>query len=209
MTSPEPDDITCVILAGGLARRMGNIDKAMVKLDSQPLLNRVLERMAPQVSNVIINANGDPARFSQWKLPVVADTISEFPGPLAGVLAAMEWAKEHQPQCKWIASVPVDTPFVPQDLIARFYSTVTDNDADLTCAKSDGRAHPVVGLWPVRLAENLREAMVDENLRKVDLWTGRFKLIHTEFETDPIDPFININRPEDIEKAKQILQEIF
>lgn len=199
-------NITCVILAGGLARRLGNVDKAAVELNGQSLLERVLKRLVPQVSSIIINANGNPDRFSQWEKPVVADTIAGFPGPLAGVLAAMEWASENQPHCNWIVSVPVDTPFLPHDLVARFASTIKENAADLTCAKSANQAHPVVGFWPVHLARNLREAMTVESLRKVDLWTARFNLVHTVFETDPIDPFFNINRHEDVERAEKILQ---
>jgi len=200
------NDITCVILAGGLARRMGNIDKAMVELASQPLLERVLQRMKPQTPSIIINANGDPKRFSRWELPVVADTVSDFPGPLAGILAAMEWAGVNKPESQWIVSVPVDTPFIPRDLIERFSQSITDNKAELSCAKSDGRAHPVVGLWPVALAGDLRTALSVDNIRKVDLWTARFNLVHTEFDTSSIDPFFNINRPEDIERAEQVLQ---
>ena len=201
------NDIITVILAGGLARRLGNIDKAMVEVEGTSLLDHVLTRMANQSQKICINANGDPVRFSKWELPVVADTIGNFAGPLAGVLAAMEWAIENHSDCKWIVSVPVDTPFVPRDLVARFSETIKTNNADLTCAKSDGRAHPVAGMWPVRLAANLRDAMIDENLRKVDLWTGRFNLVHTVFDIDRVDPFFNINRPEDIEKAEQVLQD--
>ncbi|VAV92790.1 Molybdenum cofactor guanylyltransferase [hydrothermal vent metagenome] len=204
-------NITCVILAGGLARRMGNIDKAFVELDSKPMLTHVIDRIAPQNPSIIINANGDPARFANWQLPVIADTIDGFPGPLAGVLAAMEWAKEHRPEKQWpekqwIVSIPVDTPFTPDDLVARFAAAIKENQADLACAKTNGRAHPVVGMWPVALADNLRQAMTHENIRKVDLWTARFKLVQVEFETEPVDPFFNINRPQDIEKAEQILQ---
>jgi len=202
------NDITCVILAGGLARRMGNIDKAFVQLNGVPLLAHVLEKVFGQAGSVIINANGDPTRFLQWNLPVAADTIDDFPGPLAGVLTAMEWCKTNQPQTKWVASIPVDTPFAPQDLIARMAASVEENDADMACARSNGRTHPVVGLWPVHLAGNLRRAMIDEQIRKVDLWTARFKLVHTEFETDPVDPFFNINRLEDIEQAEKVLREI-
>jgi len=201
------DDITCVILAGGLARRMGNADKAFVQLNGQPLLAHVIDKMAPQVSRLVINANGDPARFAPWNLPVIADTISDFPGPLAGVLAAMEWTRDHHPQSKWVVSIPVDTPFAPLDLVQRLLQSATDNQADMACAKSNGRAHPVVGLWPVALADKLRQAMIDEDIRKVDLWTARFKLAHTEFAATPVDPFFNINRPEDIEQAGKFLQE--
>ncbi len=200
------NDITCVILAGGLARRMGNIDKAFVTLANQPMLAHVVERVKPQTASIIINANGDPARFADWGLPVIADTIDDFPGPLAGVLAAMEWAQANQPQTKWVVSVPVDTPFVPANLVKRLSGAITDNQADMACARSNGRNHPVVGMWPVALADNLRRALKDEALRKVDLWTGRFKLAVAEFATVPVDPFFNINRPEDIVRAHEILR---
>jgi len=199
------DDITCVILAGGLARRMGNADKAFVQLNSQPLLTHVINKIAPQVSHLIINANGDPARFEPWNLPVVADTISDFPGPLAGVLAAMEWTRDHHPQSKWVVSIPVDTPFAPLDLVARLLQSIKDNNADMACAKSNGRAHPVVGLWPVALADNLRQAMIEDEIRKVDLWTAQFKLAQVEFAADNIDPFFNINRPEDVAQAENLI----
>jgi len=200
-------NITCVILAGGLARRMGNIDKATIVLDREPLLAHVLKRMRPQTDKIIINANGDPDRFEKWDLPVVGDTVPDFPGPLAGVLAAMEWVQIHDPETKWIVSLPVDTPFAPVDLITRLSQSVTDNKADLACAMSNGRAHPVVGFWPVELVENLRNALTRDGIRKVDLWTGQFNLVHTEFDTEPVDPFFNINRPDDIKQAERILKE--
>jgi len=201
------DDITCVILAGGLARRMGNADKAFVQLNNQPLLIHVINKIAPQVSRLVINANGDPARFESSNLPVIADTIGDFPGPLAGVLAAMEWTRDYHPQCKWVVSIPVDTPFAPFDLVQRLLQSINDNNAELACAKSNGRAHPVVGLWPVALADNLRQAMIEDEIRKVDLWTARFKLAQAEFAADNIDPFFNINRPEDVEQAESFIQE--
>jgi len=202
------NDITCVILAGGLARRMGNADKAFVALNGQPLLSHVINRITPQVSRVIINANGDPARFAPWNLPVIADTIADFPGPLAGVLAAMEWVRDHQPQSQWVVSIPVDTPFAPLDLVERLSQSITDEAVDMACAKSNDRAHPVVGLWPVRLADKLRQAMVKDSIRKVDLWTAQYKLAQSEFDTNPIDPFFNINRPQDVEQAEKILREV-
>lgn len=202
-----PNQITCVVLAGGLARRLGNIDKAFVQLNKQPLLDHVLNRIATQADSIIINANGDPARFSEWQLPVVGDTISGFPGPLAGVLSAMEWTRDNVPNSKWIASIPVDTPFAPRDLIKKMATELAIQNAEIACAKSGDRAHPVVGLWPVSLAGDLRHAITQEDIRKVDRWTAKYKLIHTNFSTDPIDPFFNINHPEDITTAEKIYLE--
>jgi len=201
------EKVTGAVLAGGLARRLGHVDKALVELVGQPLLAHVLERFENQCATTIINANGEADRFLRFGLPVVADTIDEFPGPLAGVLAAMEWARANQPEHKWVATIPVDVPFLPVDLVAQMLAHAKAAGADMVCARSNGRAHPVIGLWPVSLAENLRAAMIEEDMRKVDLWTVRFKLVKTQFDSLPFDPFFNINRPDDIEKAEKILKE--
>ena len=202
------EKVTGAVLAGGLARRLGHVDKALIELDGRPLLAHVLDRFESQCATTIINANGNAERFSSFGLPVVADTIDEFPGPLAGVLAAMEWSKANRPDHKWVATIAVDVPFLPLDLVARMMDEIDNNKADLACAKSNDRAHPVIGLWPVSLAENLRAAMVDEDMRKVDLWTARFSLVETQFGVEPVDPFFNINRREDMEKAEQILKNL-
>jgi molybdopterin-guanine dinucleotide biosynthesis protein A len=200
-------DITCVILAGGLARRMGHVDKALINLDGRSLLDHVIAIMADQCPAIIINANGDPSRFAAYDHPVVPDSLSGFPGPLAGVLAGMEWVRDNQPDGKWIASIPVDTPFAPVDLVAKMARDIDHQNAHMACARSAGRNHPVIGLWPVWLAKQLRRAMVEEDMRKVDLWTARYKLAVTEFSAVPVDPFFNINRREDIEQAEKILRD--
>src|SRR4029077_10170534 len=155
----------------------------------RPLLDLVIERMRPQVSALVLNANGDPARFAAYGLPVAADSVADNPGPLAGVLAGLEWAAEHRPDAAVVVSVPTDAPFLPADLVARMAAQMRADSADLACAASGGQSHPVIGLWPVRLRHDLRRALVDEGIRKVDVWTARFRLATVEFSDRPIDPF--------------------
>ncbi|MEE8333665.1 MAG: molybdenum cofactor guanylyltransferase, partial [Alphaproteobacteria bacterium] len=154
---------------------------------------------------LVLNANGDPARFAEFGVPVAADVISGFAGPLAGVLTGLDWARENAPDCDWVASFACDAPFAPANLVARLLAAVESGSADLACASSGGRAHPVFGLWPVRLADDLRRAVVDEGVRKVDVWTARHRLVHAEWPCDPFDPFFNLNRPDDFARAETML----
>jgi molybdopterin-guanine dinucleotide biosynthesis protein A len=194
-----------VLLAGGLARRMGGGDKPLRTIAGRSLLDLVIERMRPQVSVLVLNANGDPARFAAHGLPIVADSVAGNPGPLAGVLAGLDWAAEHCADCPLVVSVPTDAPFLPADLVARMAAKLRAEAADLACAASGGQAHPVIGLWPVRLRDDLRRALVDEGIRKVDVWTGRYRLATVGFSSEPIDPFFNANRPEDLDAAAALL----
>jgi molybdopterin-guanine dinucleotide biosynthesis protein A len=198
-------NIAGVLLAGGLARRMGGGDKPLRTVAGRTILELVIERMRPQVAALVLNANGDPARFAAYGLPVVPDSIADNPGPLAGVLAGLDWAAEHRPDCLLVASVATDAPFLPIDLIERMLAQMTAEGADLACAASGGRAHPVIGLWPVRLRGDLRRALADEGVRKVDVWTARYRLATMAFPDTPVDPFFNANRPEDLEKAAALL----
>lgn len=202
-----PEAVAGVLLAGGLARRMGGGDKCLRPLAGRPILAHIIDRVRPQVAHLVLNANGDPARFGRFSLPVAEDTVEGFAGPLAGVLAGMEWTREMHPDCAWVASVPTDAPFLPTDLVARLMAEIRRSEADMACATSGGRAHPVVGLWPVRLADALRRAMVEEGIRKVDVWTARYRLAPVAFPVDPVDPFFNTNRPEDLETAEALLRE--
>ena len=188
-----------VLLAGGRAKRMGG----------RTIMDYIVERVRPQVAVLLINANGDPGRFSGYGLPVIADVISDesggFAGPLAGVLTGMEWAAANQPQCSWVATFACDAPFAPSDLVARFVAAVEEEGAAMACAASRGRAHPVFGLWPVALAAELRQAMSEEDIRKIDRWTARYNLIEVDFAADPFDPFFNINAPENLTEAERLL----
>jgi len=194
-----------LLLAGGQSRRMGGGDKAMRLLGGIPVLDRVIGRLRPQVEVLVINANGDPARFARFALPVVADSVPGFAGPLAGVLAGLDWAVAHRPDCPYVVSVATDAPFLPMDLVVRLIEGLDLASADLACAASGGRSHPVFGLWPVRLRDDLRRAVVDQAIRKVDLWTARHRLATVPFADQPVDPFFNANRPEDLETAAALL----
>ena len=199
-------DVAGVILAGGLARRMGGRDKAFITLGGRPLVAHAIERLSPQVGALAINANGGAERFSQFGLPVIADTVEGFAGPLAGILAGVLWAREQAPGARWVVSAATDTPFFPRDLVARFLAAVRESGARMACAVRKGRAQPVFGLWPVDIAEDLEHALVDEDLRKIDLFTARYKLASVSFDEAADDPFFNINRPEDLAHAEAILQ---
>ena len=194
-----------LLLAGGQSRRMGGGDKALRLLGGISLLERVVERLRPQVDALVLNANGDPARFANFALPVAADTVPGFVGPLAGVLAGLDWAASHRPDCPYVVSVATDAPFLPIDLVARLAEALDEAGADLACAASGGRSHPVFGLWPVRLRDDLRRAVVDQGIHKVDLWTARHQLTTVSFPVQPVDPFFNANRPEDLEAAAALL----
>jgi molybdopterin-guanine dinucleotide biosynthesis protein A len=192
-----------VILAGGQARRLGGGDKALVEVGGRPLLAHAIDRLAPQVSDIVINANGELSRFDSFGLPVVADKVAGFAGPLAGVLAGLEWAAANAPDCDRVVTVATDAPFFPEDLVARLADAAASENADLACAASGGRNHPVFGLWPVDLRDDLRCALVEEDIRKVDLWTARHRLVVVPFFVSGVDPFFNINRAEDVVEAAE------
>lgn len=204
---PVGGQLVGVLLAGGLARRMGGGDKCLRPLAGRTLLARVVERVAPQVGTLLLNANGDPARFASFGLPVVADAVTGHAGPLAGVLTALEWTLDHRAEVSWVLSIPTDTPFLPRDLAARLLAAVQAQGAELACAASDGRSHPVCGLWPVALAPALRQALVADGVRRVEAWTARHRLAVVPFPAGALDPFLNLNRPEDLVLAERLLAE--
>ena len=190
-----------VILAGGLARRMGGGDKGLRLVGGKRVVDRVVRRMAPQVSGLIVNANDDPARLADLGLPIVPDPVPDRPGPLAGVIAGLDWAAAHAPGVEWIVTVPWDCPFLPLDLVGRLHAG--RGDADLACAASGGWTHPVIGLWPLRVAPALRRA-VQDGLRKIDAFTGRYATVPVEWPVGDADPFFNVNTPEDLAEAGRL-----
>ncbi len=193
-----------LILAGGLARRMGGGDKIMLDVGGKKILERVLERLRPQCAAVILNANGDPARFAAAELAVVPDGVPGFAGPLAGILAGMDWAAAHRPDLSDVVSVPGDCPFLPRDLARRLKTARDAAGKPLACARSGDWRHPVVGLWPVALREDLRSALLGEGLRKIEVWTARHGVALATWPDRPVDPFFNVNTPEDAATAQRI-----
>lgn len=196
------NDCIGIILAGGLARRMGGGDKPLVEIEDRPILQLVIDRLKPQCAALAINANGDPARFSSFGLPVVADSIADFAGPLAGVLAGMDFAAANG--VAHVLSAPGDTPFLPADLLSRLQTAQRRTGAKIAVAASNGRTHHAVALWPVALREDLRRALVEEGERKVSAFIGRFANVAVEWPVEPYDPFFNVNSPEDLARAAAI-----
>jgi molybdopterin-guanine dinucleotide biosynthesis protein A len=193
-----------LVLAGGLARRMGGGDKALIEIGGKTILSRVLATLRPQCDSIILNANGDIARFAAYGLPVVRDEIPDFAGPLAGILAGLDWMAAKRPDLEWMVSVPGDCPFLPADLVAQLHQASERAATPLACAKSGDWRHPVVGLWNVKLREDLRRAIVDEDLHKIEIWTARYGIALAEWPDRPVDPFFNVNTPEDRARANEI-----
>jgi molybdopterin-guanine dinucleotide biosynthesis protein A len=199
-----------MILAGGLARRMGGGDKPLVAIGGRAMLERVIERLAPQVGRLAINANGDPGRFAAYRLPVIADTIGGFAGPLAGILAGLRWARAHGGGARFLISVAGDTPFFPADLVERLSAPAGDDDDTIAIAASAGGAHPVFGRWPLALADELEAFLTSGAGGKILAFVERFRRIDVHFDDvrlttgQVIDPFFNVNTPEEALRAEEI-----
>ena len=199
-----------VLLAGGRSRRMGGGDKCLMRVGGQTMLARAIDRLRPQTDGLILNANGDPDRFSKFDLPVVADQMEGFAGPLAGVLAGLDWACTHAPGATFVATAATDTPFFPTDFVAHCLTSANGNTRAIVLARSGGRDHPVFGLWPTALTRDLRGAL-EGGVRKVLDWTDRHDTRVAEFGPvhvggEAIDPFFNANRPEDIAELERLLE---
>jgi molybdopterin-guanine dinucleotide biosynthesis protein A len=195
-----------LVLAGGLARRMGGGDKARIKIGKSTIIDRVLATLSGQCVDIIINANGDPKRFEDTGCVVVPDNVPDFAGPLAGILAGLDWLAAQDNGIEWMVSVPGDCPFLPDDLVERLHAARRQMGAGvpLACARSGEWRHPVIGLWPVALRADLRKALVDEDLRKIEVWTARHGVAIADWPAEPVDPFFNVNTPEDAKRAEQV-----
>jgi molybdopterin-guanine dinucleotide biosynthesis protein A len=193
-----------IILAGGQARRMGGVDKPLIEVGGAPLLEHLVRRLAPQCVGLALNANGDPARFAQFHLPIVADDPPGFAGPLAGVLAGLDHVAAAHPDVDYVLSVPADTPFIPDDLAARLAGARAASGAEIAVARSGDRTHHAVALWPVALRQSLRQALIGEDLRRVSGFIERHRHALADWGVEPYDPFFNVNQPEDLERAAAI-----
>ena len=193
-----------LVLAGGLARRMGGGDKARLSVGGSTILDRVLSCLSAQCAGIVINANGDPARFADAGAPVVPDNVPGFVGPLAGILAGLDWLAENRSDVAWMLSVPGDCPFLPDDLVERLHEARRAEGRPLACARSGEWRHPVVGLWPVALRGDLRKALTVDDLRKIEVWTGRHGIAIADWPDQPVDPFFNVNTPEDAAAAEKV-----
>ncbi len=207
------DTVVGCILAGGRSSRMGGGDKTLRPLGARPMLASVLDRLQPQVSKIVLNANGDPERLSQFGLPVVADSIGSFAGPLAGVSACMRWATDTVIGATHIATVAADTPFLPIDLVQRLTAETSLASDTIAMATSGGHRHPVFALWPIALRPDLDAWLQGTDTYKVIVWAKRHRLKMVDFPmieagADRIDPFFNINTPDELERAARILDRL-
>jgi len=206
-----PDRLLGCVLAGGQSRRMGGGDKSLLDLgDGQTMLDSILARLAPQISDTILNANGDPERFSRFALPVVADPVGDYAGPLAGILAGLTYAENQRPDISHVLSVAGDTPFFPTDLVRKFCAAVPADRPVIALASSSHKLHPVFGLWPVALRADLHEWLDSGQSGKVLAFVDRHDSVEVAFETDPVsglDPFFNANRPEDLTTVQDALSQ--
>jgi molybdenum cofactor guanylyltransferase len=206
-SSKAPDGASAtpgILLAGGLARRMGGGDKPTRKLAGRSILERVIARLGPQCASLILNANGDPARFAQFGLPVVADSVADFPGPLAGILAGLDWAAQNRPDAAFVLSAAADCPFLPRDLVARLEHARIEQNAKIAVAASGGRSHHVIALWSITLREELRHALTVEGVRKVESWMTRYPIATVTWPSEPLDPFFNANTVDDLAEAERL-----
>jgi molybdopterin-guanine dinucleotide biosynthesis protein A len=186
---------------------MGGGDKALIKVGGVSILDRVLERLRPACQPIVINANGAPARFAPYGLPVVPDSVPDFAGPLAGILAGLDWAAVHAPHTEWLMSVPGDCPFLPHDLLEKLDAARAAQGTPLACARSGEWRHPVVGLWRIDLREDLRHALTVEGLRKIEIWTARHGVAIANWPDQPFDPFFNVNTPADAVIADRVAKQ--
>jgi molybdopterin-guanine dinucleotide biosynthesis protein A len=195
-----------LVLDGGRARRMGGGDKGLVHLAGLPMIAHAITRLRPQVASLAISANGDPARFAAFGLPVLADDPADFAGPLAGVLAGLEYCTRLTHPPTHVASLPADTPFPPTDLVVRLHEARQGSSATIAVAASDGRVHHAVALWPVAIAPQLRRALTQDGVRKVERFAERFPVVVVEWLCEPLDPFFNVNAQQDVAKAEAALR---
>jgi len=199
------EKVVGILLAGGRSSRMGGGDKCLKRLGDKTILEHVISRSLPQVEKLILNVNSQYGKYSSYGLPVVSDVVPGHCGPLAGILTGMGWIKKNVPSCRWLASFPTDAPFFPKNLVKMLFSALERDKASLSYAYSSGRNHPVFGLWPVKLEQDLRRSITEEKVRKIEFWTGKFITSRAEFNSHPFDPFFNINNPGQFEKAKQMI----
>lgn len=204
------DSVVGILLAGGRSSRMGGGDKCLRVIHGKPILARIIARLRPQVSDIIINANGDEARFAAFGLPVVADSIAGYAGPLAGVEAGLAWVKTNRPGVNYAVTVATDTPFFPEDLVEKLVAA-SDDESELRVARSEVGMHPVIGLWPVALGDALK-ASLERGERKAGAWVKDHDAIEVFFPSlevrgRTLDPFFNINAPEDLAKAEALVSE--
>ena len=200
----DNDEILGIILAGGLSKRMGNINKSLALINNKTLLEITYGLVKKQLKNVVVNSNLNLKKKIKSNLEIIPDSIPGFLGPLSGILSGMQFAKKEYPKCKWLVSFPVDSIFFPSDFVEKMINRI-NNETQIVCATSNGRAHPVFAFWSLNLIDDLENALVEEGVRKIDEWTKRYNLEFTNFQNKDLDPFFNINTKEDLKFATEYL----
>jgi len=206
--SKVSNQVAGVIIAGGKSRRWGGGDKFLAVIDGKSLLQHVADRVRGQVRLLTLNANGPKDEYQGLDLAVIPDVVKGNLGPLAGVLTGLDWVRENLPGVPWVLTVPADAPFLPDDLVERLLTAIEEGGADMACASSSGRTHPVIGLWPVALCDRLRSDLIYDEVRKVDVWTASYKVACPSWSTNPVDPFFNINTHEDLDVAADLIAKL-
>ena len=201
-------DTLGLVLAGGRAQRMGGTDKMLIRIGGANIIDRVIACLAPQCTGLVLSVGEADSRSAADGIPAVADDVGGSAGPLAGILAGLDWAAANAAKTDWVLSAPGDCPFLPRDLLARLHGARSEERATVACASSGGRRHPVIALWPLALRRDLRRALAEEGLRKVDRFIARYAVAIAEWPTAPVDPFLNVNTPEDAAAAARLAEQI-
>ncbi|HSC68537.1 MAG TPA: molybdenum cofactor guanylyltransferase MobA [Cellvibrio sp.] len=199
------ESVVGVILAGGLARRMGGGDKCLLPLAGKTLLQRTIDRAQPQVSSLLLNANGNSLRFARSRLPVIPDIYADNRGPLAGIHAGLRWMQADNPDTEWLASFASDTPFFPTDLVANLFNVATSQHAQLAIATSNSRKHPIFALWHASLIGKIEQQLETGEIPRLQDWIKQQKVVEVEFNAEGYDPFFNINAPQDLYAAESLV----
>jgi len=195
-------DIAGIVLAGGRGRRLGQGEKCLCRLGGRSLLEHAVGRAAPQTATLLLSFNGDARSLPACGLPVIPDSVPDFAGPLAGVLAGLEYLRAHQPGVRWLACFACDCPWFPRDLVQRLWRRAAHDECEVAVARSAGRLHPVFALWSCDLAATLRDALVRRDMRGAGEFLRARRHVAVDWAATPFDPFFNINTPEDLALAE-------
>ena len=194
--------IGCVLLAGGKSSRMNGIDKALVRINNKTLLQLILDKLKIDNNKIVLNTNRDSNNFKDYNLNIINDTIPNFQGPLAGILSGLEWFDKQDNNIQWVVSLPIDTPFFPENLVNKLFEIVNKNNKLVCVANSNGRNHPVFAIWHISLINDLKNAL-NNNIRKIDIFTQKYTPVEAHF-TSSFDQFFNVNTPDDLKLAEDM-----
>jgi molybdopterin-guanine dinucleotide biosynthesis protein A len=193
-----------VLLAGGYSGEETK-DKPLRILAEKTLLDHALATARPQVRDVVLNVSSSTTTYQKFGLPIVADSGNSALGALSGILAAMEWAKKYQSEIEWVASFTTDMPFLPKNMVHSLVKSIIDAQADIACCRSADHAHTACGLWPVRLAGELKKDL-EGGASNINEWVAKHEVAYADFDVEPVDPFFTVNNAEDLEVAETLIK---